>query len=201
MIHNDVVLSADHATTGPSRSMSESVRVEWKVTAETGGKDVQVGQLIALSTRDGKELWRCPTAHGYNSPPDVFVAGGLVWTGSATGRNTEDFTEGRDLYYGRSQTSLRDRPALLRRPPSSMLSQQGDRSVHPTGPDRRRVDRFGRRRTDAQLLGSRRLSIWRDAGQRTALHAAPLVRLLHPEQAQRSLGPGAGTKYGSDGGH
>ncbi|MFZ5833199.1 MAG: PQQ-binding-like beta-propeller repeat protein, partial [Planctomycetota bacterium] len=101
VIHRDVVLSADHANTGKIRAKSSANElVEWKVTAGTGNKDLGVGELIALSARDGKELWRCPTAHGYNSPPDVFVSGGLVWTGAAPGRNDEDFTEGRDLYTG-----------------------------------------------------------------------------------------------------
>ena len=110
VVHDDVVLSADHAETGPARAMGEDVQVEWKVTAGTGSKDMAVGQLIALATRDGKELWRCPTAHGYNAPPDVFVAGGLVWTGSAPGRNTEDFTEGRDLYTGEVKRRFRTDP-------------------------------------------------------------------------------------------
>jgi outer membrane protein assembly factor BamB len=100
VIHDDVVLSADCAAGPRSRTAEEGVEVEWKVTAGTGSDAMSGGQLVAFSLQDGKELWRCPTAHGYNSPADVLVAGGLVWTGTAPGRNTEDFTEGRDLQTG-----------------------------------------------------------------------------------------------------
>ncbi|NQT16415.1 MAG: PQQ-binding-like beta-propeller repeat protein [Planctomycetes bacterium] len=100
VIHGDVVLSADCAAGAPARAIDKDVRVRWKVSASTKGKGASAGELIAMSADDGKELWRCPTAHGYNSPPDVLVAGGLVWTGTAPGRNQEDFTEGRDPQTG-----------------------------------------------------------------------------------------------------
>lgn len=100
IVYDDVVLSADHARNRPPRMPSQDVQVEWNITSKAGSKEIEVGHLVALSTHDGKELWRCPSAHGYTSPPDVLVAGGLVWTGSAPGRNAEDFTEGRDLYTG-----------------------------------------------------------------------------------------------------
>ena len=36
--------------------------------------------IIAFSSADGRELWRGPSQSGYNSPPDVFLIGDLVWT-------------------------------------------------------------------------------------------------------------------------
>ena len=36
--------------------------------------------IMAFSAHDGKELWRGPGQSGYNSPPDVFLIGDLVWT-------------------------------------------------------------------------------------------------------------------------
>ena len=36
--------------------------------------------IIAFSADDGRELWRGPSQSGYNSPPDVFLIGDLVWT-------------------------------------------------------------------------------------------------------------------------
>jgi len=96
VVHEGVVLSADRSV--PSGAGRQ--RTTWKVTASPGNKETAVGELIALSAKDGAELWRCKTALGYNSPPDIFVANALVWTGSAPGRNTLDFTEGRDFRTG-----------------------------------------------------------------------------------------------------
>jgi len=36
-------------------------------------------KIVAYSVRDGSVLWRGVSQPGYNSPPDVFVIGGLVW--------------------------------------------------------------------------------------------------------------------------
>ncbi len=36
--------------------------------------------LNAFSAADGKPLWRASVSAGYNSPPDVFLVDGLVWT-------------------------------------------------------------------------------------------------------------------------
>ena len=53
------------------------------------------GKLLrALSAKDGKPLWQCQLSQGFNSPPDVFVIDGLVWSGSG-------FAEARDLKSGK----------------------------------------------------------------------------------------------------
>ncbi|MCK5173418.1 MAG: PQQ-binding-like beta-propeller repeat protein, partial [Planctomycetes bacterium] len=53
------------------------------------------GKLLrAISAKDGKPLWQSELRQGFNSPPDVFVIGGLVWTGSS-------FAEARDLTTGK----------------------------------------------------------------------------------------------------
>ena len=51
------------------------------------------GKLTALAAANGKRLWEAPCRDGFRSPPDVFVIGGLVWTGPA-------FDQGRDLHTG-----------------------------------------------------------------------------------------------------
>lgn len=93
-----VVLSADRAAT--SIAPTEATQIQWQVTPKTADKAAAMGELVAYAAQDGSELWRCPTALGYNSPPDVLVSNGLVWTGLQPGHNTEDFTEGRDLKTG-----------------------------------------------------------------------------------------------------
>ena len=110
VIHDGVVLSADCADRKPPRQRDADVQVKWRVTAGTKGKVTVPGHLIACSADDGKELWRCPTANGYNSPPDVFVAGGLVWTGTEPARTKVDFTEGRDLHTGEVKRRFRTDP-------------------------------------------------------------------------------------------
>jgi outer membrane protein assembly factor BamB len=131
VVHGDVVLSADcsaSATTGEGKgggngprggerdraragerrreSTGEEVRIQWTLTARPKRGDAAMGELIAFSTEDGQELWRCPTAQGYNVPADVFVADGLVWASYAPGRNTVDFAEGRDLHTGEVKRRL-----------------------------------------------------------------------------------------------
>jgi len=63
----------------------------------TEGKDT----MTALSAKTGKALWSAyHPPSGYASPEDVFVVGGLVWTGETTsGRAVGVFT-GRDLRTG-----------------------------------------------------------------------------------------------------
>jgi outer membrane protein assembly factor BamB len=101
VVHDGVVLSADCAAPDAAdHRKGEADRVSWTVTARPMRGDLSVGELIAFSAADGNELWRCPTAQGYNAPADVFVAGGLVWVSQAPGRNTTDFTAGRDLKTG-----------------------------------------------------------------------------------------------------
>jgi len=88
VVYDDVVLSAD-------RVMRRGAKPSAKKKADRQG-----GELIALSAKDGKELWRCPCGENYGSPADVFVAGGLVWVGEHPGRNASDYHHGRDLQTG-----------------------------------------------------------------------------------------------------
>ncbi len=59
-----------------------------------------LGRLFALSAKDGKELWNAPGSGGPGvaNPPDLFVAGGLVWAGSSR--------QGRDPKTGKVRRTL-----------------------------------------------------------------------------------------------
>ena len=58
-----------------------------------GGKDKMTG----LSAKTGKVLWTAEhPPSGYDSPEDVFVASGLVWTAPTTNRRDTGFVTGRD---------------------------------------------------------------------------------------------------------
>ena len=105
VVHEDVILSADCAAGEPTNG-TEGAGIKWTVTAGIKRGDVSLGDLIAFSTKGGEELWRCPTAQGFNAPADVFVADGLVWTSSVPNLTSTDFTEGRDPRTGEVKRQL-----------------------------------------------------------------------------------------------
>jgi len=107
VVREGVVLSADCAAPTMSEQRdAEGVQVQWTPTARPKRGDDSLGELIALSAKDGKELWRTTTAQGYNAPSDVFVADGLVWTSTVPNLTSMDFTEGRDLHTGEVKRSF-----------------------------------------------------------------------------------------------
>jgi len=113
---NGVVLSADR---GKSASLARSLKPEkgkvlW-IPSSAGGI-APPGELIAYSVENGEELWRCPCREGYNSPVDVLVVRGVVWTGNLVRATDPGMTEGRDLRTGR---------IVKRRPPDSSFFRIG----------------------------------------------------------------------------
>ena len=134
VVYGNVVLSADRL---PRRRPEENKatnkeatggkatdgKVEW-IPSSRGGQSPP-GELIAFSARTGERLWSCPCREGYNSPVDVLVADGLVWTGNLVRANDPGITEGRDPATGEVKR---------RRPPD------------PTGSRPTRTSDFGARR-------------------------------------------------------
>ena len=81
VVHDDVVLLAGGEKLIPHR----------------GGDDT----VTALAAATGKKLWTAPhPPSGYQSPEDLFVAGGLVWCGATTNGGMSGVTTGRDLHSG-----------------------------------------------------------------------------------------------------
>ena len=95
VVYQDVVLSADRAA-GPAerKAADASLPAGWYVTA--AGGQAPVGELIAFSADTGKRLWSCPCREGYNSPVDLLVVDGLVWTGDLVSARDPGITAGRD---------------------------------------------------------------------------------------------------------
>ena len=87
VIHNDVVLFAGGE----------------KILRHKGGRDT----MTALDANTGQTLWIADhPPSGYDSPEDVLVIGGLVWTAPTTNkRDTGQFT-GRNLYNGEVEVSF-----------------------------------------------------------------------------------------------
>ncbi len=105
--HGGVVLSADFGSPEVEKSKPRpDAPVQWTVSSKPKRGASGEGKLIAFSAKDGSRMWSCPSAQGYTSPPDVFVADGLVWTSTTTGINETNFTEGRDLKTGEVRRKL-----------------------------------------------------------------------------------------------
>jgi len=93
--YDGVVLSADRAVGGKP---AEGGGVRWLVSS--AGGQAPVGDLIAFSAKDGKELWRTKCQECYNAPVDVLVAAGLVWSGNVVRASMPGFTRGLDPLTG-----------------------------------------------------------------------------------------------------
>lgn len=95
VVYEDVVLSADRARPTDDEKKSESSnKLEWDPSS-AGGR-APVGELVAFSAKTGEKLWACPCREGYNSPVDVLVAGGLVWTGDLVKAGDPGITQARN---------------------------------------------------------------------------------------------------------
>ena len=107
VVSGDVVLSGDRAV-AQEKTLDEKGKreVEWVVTSRGGQSPV--GELIAFSADDGRRLWSSSARECYNSPVDVLVADGLVWTGSLVRASDPGIIEGLDLKTGEVK---RTRPA------------------------------------------------------------------------------------------
>jgi outer membrane protein assembly factor BamB len=78
---DDVLLCADQ---NPGKTpVAVDKDIEWGVHGWSIGGFARGAQstLIAYSTVNGEELWKAPCKEGYNSPVDLFVIDGMVWTG------------------------------------------------------------------------------------------------------------------------
>jgi len=94
VVCDDVVLSADR--------VNQRASVRKAAGKATSG----VSELIALSAKTGKELWRCSCAENVGAGVDIFVANGLVWVGENPRRGASDYNHGRDLHTGEIKKSF-----------------------------------------------------------------------------------------------
>ena len=105
VVHNGVLISADRQAPKESPAQEQPPRVQW--TVSFAGGNAPPGEMIALSVDDGKELWRAPCKEGYNSPVDVLVSDGLIWSGNLVKAGEPGITQARDPKTGRVK---RERP-------------------------------------------------------------------------------------------
>ncbi len=99
VVEDGVVLSADRAVDSPvDTEGSDHSQFEWRVSANHILTD---GQIMAFSADDGERLWDAPCHEGFNSPVDVFVANGKVWSGILAWGRQPGITKVYDLHTGK----------------------------------------------------------------------------------------------------
>jgi len=93
-----VVLSADRSPQSPvDTGGTDPNQFEWRVSANHLLTD---GQIIAFSAQTGKRLWSAPSHEGFNSPTDVFVIDGKVFSGILAWGKQPGITKVYDLHTG-----------------------------------------------------------------------------------------------------
>jgi len=94
-----VVLSADRSHLSPvDTGGQDKTQIEWRVSANhilTGG------EIMAFSAKTGKKLWTAPCHEGFNSPVDLFVVNGKVWSGILAWGKQPGITKVYDLHTGK----------------------------------------------------------------------------------------------------
>ncbi len=119
VVHQGVVFSADR------KAQDTEGRLLW---IPSGGYHKYIrppgieGELIALDAASGTKLWSCPAYEGFNSPVDVLVADGLVWTGRFAWGKDPGITAARDPRTGRV---VRTRP-----PDQTVIGRIGHSRCH-----------------------------------------------------------------------
>ena len=99
VVTDGVVLSADRAADKPvDTGGQDKTSLEWRVSANHILKE---GLIMAFSAADGKRLWTAPCHEGFNSPADVFVIGGKVYSGALAWGRQPGITNVYDLKTGR----------------------------------------------------------------------------------------------------
>ena len=98
VVKDGVVLSADRLADMPVDTGGEDkTAMEWRVSANHILTD---GRIMAFSAEDGKELWTAPCHEGFNSPADLFVIDGRVYSGVLAWGKQPGITNVYDLHTG-----------------------------------------------------------------------------------------------------
>jgi outer membrane protein assembly factor BamB len=101
VVAEGVVISADRSVTEPADGIPADDTSEKIWLVNSRGGHAPMGEMIAFSANDGRELWRAPCKEVYNAPVDILVVNGLVWSGKLVGRKEPGITEALDVRTGR----------------------------------------------------------------------------------------------------
>ncbi|MBN1443788.1 MAG: PQQ-binding-like beta-propeller repeat protein, partial [Planctomycetes bacterium] len=98
VFEDGVVLSADRLADRPVDTGAEDdAALEWRVSANHILTD---GEIAAFSAETGEKLWTAPCHEGFNSPVDLFVIDGKVYSGVLAWGKQPGITSVYDLHTG-----------------------------------------------------------------------------------------------------
>jgi outer membrane protein assembly factor BamB len=98
VVKDGIVLSADRSPDLPvDTGNPDMTQTEWRVSAN---HILEPGEIRAFSAKTGEKLWTAPTHEGFNSPADVFVIDGKVWSGVLAWGKQPGITDVYDLRTG-----------------------------------------------------------------------------------------------------
>jgi len=98
LVKDGVVLSADRSPLSPvDTGGQDRTQIEWRVSAN---HILTNGEIMAFSAKTGRKLWTAPCHEGFNSPVDLFVANGKVWSGILAWGKQPGITKVYDLHTG-----------------------------------------------------------------------------------------------------
>jgi len=99
VVKDGVVLSADRSHTKPvDTGAQDRSQMEWRVSAN---HILEPGEIMAFSAKTGEKLWTAPCHEGFNSPVDIFVVDGKVWSGVLAWGKQPGITNVYDLFTGK----------------------------------------------------------------------------------------------------
>ena len=98
VVKDGVVLAADRSPSSPvDTGGQDKTQMEWRVSAN---HILIGGEIMAFSAKTGKKLWTAPCHEGFNSPVDLFVVNGKVWSGILAWGKQPGITKVYDLHTG-----------------------------------------------------------------------------------------------------
>jgi len=105
VIHDDVVLTLDRVATDNADNAPPDQGSKW-IMDNAHQTRKQKAEMVTFSLADGREMWRAPYFENYDTPQDIFVIDGIVWTGDLRHATDPGITHGRDLLTGEIVTTL-----------------------------------------------------------------------------------------------
>ncbi len=111
VIADGVVLTADRLASASADNAPPQDGSKWIIDNSHQTKK-QNAEIVALSLKDGKEIWRAPCSENYDTQLDVFVIDGVVWVGDLRHKRDSGFTQGRDLQTGKVIATIPDNHQL-----------------------------------------------------------------------------------------
>ena len=99
VVKDGVVLSGDRSPQNPvDTGGQDKTQIEWRVSAN---HILKAGEIMAFSAKTGNKLWTAPCHEGFNSPVDIFIVDGKVWSGILAWGKQLGITKVYDLHTGK----------------------------------------------------------------------------------------------------